>query len=392
MSRRIGPKTGLCSPGKGEEGIDNLPIINHSTQEILLTAQSKIIHIDGLGIDIGFFSTKFTTGKSDKETGESEVSQFPSVAPRIPGTMRHFAMMDKLKGAVVEVEPGALHFVGEDVYQVASTSGSRGVTADYSRSSDYKALFLGALFHIGKEHGATTSMEIDTVVSGLPISTIYTHAADLCEFIKGEHRVPCPGDPEQSLNVHIRHAMIIAQPQGALVSRGIEQSGAASSDLNTLVLDMGGGTFDWFVAKGIRPNRSLSGAVSIGALACAGAICDEIKSGLRENPEIMARVDKALLENSRTVLISGVEHEMDSFAPIVSRVMADAIEQMRKSVGSLDSIDKIILTGGAAKLLLKGIEATLGAYTHLIHIEKDPVTSNVRGFPSVAVFQAKSRR
>jgi plasmid segregation protein ParM len=358
--------------------------------ETPLTAPQHIA-IDGLGIDIGFFSTKFTTGKRDKKTGEAEVRQFPSVAPRIAGTMRHIALMDKLKGAVIEVEPGVLHFVGDDVYQVASTSGSRGVTADYSRSSDYKALFLGVLFHIAKEHGATNTMEIDTVVAGLPISTIYTHAADLSALIQGAHQIPSPVDPEQLLTVHIRHAMVIAQPQGALVSRGVETSGAGGSDLNTLVLDMGGGTFDWFVAKGVRPNRSLSGAVSIGALACAGAICDEIKSGLRENPEIMARVDRALRENSRTVLISGIEHEMASFAPIVSRVMADAIEQMRKSVGSLDSMDKILLTGGAAKLLLKGIEATLGAYTHLIHIDKEPVSSNVRGFHSVAVFQAKSR-
>lgn len=349
------------------------------------------IAIDGLGIDIGFFSTKFTTGKRDKKTGEAEVRQFPSVAPRIAGTMRHIALMDKLKGAVIEVEPGVLHFVGDDVYQVASTSGSRGVTADYSRSSDYKALFLGALFHIAKEHGATNTMEIDTVVAGLPISTIYTHAADLSALIQGAHQIPSPVDPEQLLTVHIRHAMVIAQPQGALVSRGVETSGAGGSDLNTLVLDMGGGTFDWFVAKGVRPNRSLSGAVSIGALACAGAICDEIKSGLRENPEIMARIDRALRENSRTVLISGIEHEMASFAPIVSRVMADAIEQMRKSVGSLDSMDKILLTGGAAKLLLKGIEASLGAYTHLIKMDKEPVASNVRGFHSIAVFQAKSR-
>lgn len=352
---------------------------------------SPSISLSAIGIDVGFFSTKFTTGRRDKRTHALEVMQFPSVAPRIAGTMKSIAAMDKLSGVVIEVEPGVRHFVGVDVYQVASTTGARAVTRDYSQTSDYKALFLGALHHIAKEHGATTSLQINTLVSGLPLSTIYTHASDLMAFIKGSHQVPNPFDPDQALTVHIDDSIVIAQPQGALVAHGIDTSSTSHPDFNTLVLDMGGGTFDWFMARGIRPNRALSGAVAIGALACAAAVCDEIKPGLKDNPDIMARVDRSLRENAEVVRVTGREYSMASFEPVVARVLADAIEQMRKSVGSLDSIDKILVTGGGARLMERALRVTLPEYANLLEMDKEPVASNVRGFHALAEFRAKTR-
>lgn len=363
----------------------NLPLggaLSSPTTNTTLTA---------IGIDVGFFSTKFTTGRRDKRTQELEVFQFPSVAPRISGSMKTITSTDKLSGALIEVEPGVLHFVGPDVYQVAPTTGARAVTVDYSQTSDYKALFLGALHHIAKDHGAKEVLQIDTVVAGLPLSTVYTHSADLAAFIKGSHKVPSSVNPEQPMAVHIKNAIVIAQPQGALIAHGINDTAHAHPDFNTLVLDMGGGTFDWFIAKGIRPNRALSGAAPIGALACAAAICDEIKPGLKDNPDIMVRVDRALRESAKVVRVSGRDYTMATFEPIVSRVLSDAIEQMRKSVGSLDSIDQILVTGGGAPLLEKALRSTLPDYAHLLVMDREPVSSNVRGFHAIAEFQAKNR-
>lgn len=346
--------------------------------------------IPGIGIDVGYFSTKFTTGRRDKKS-QIEVCQFPSVAPRISGTMKAITTMDKLAGVIVEVDLGAHHFVGPDVYQVASTSGARAVTSDYSLSSDYKALFLGALFHIAKDHQAASGLHIKTLVAGLPLSTIYSHANALIQFIKGVHSVPNPLLPDQKIDVTVEHAIVIAQPQGALVAHGIDRSTSGQPDYNTLVLDMGGGTFDWFMAKGVRPNRALSGAVAIGALACAAAICDEIKPGLKDNPDIMARVDRALRESAETVRISGREYQIAEFKTVIARVLADAIEQMRKSVGSLDSVDKILITGGGAPLIDGALRRQLPDYEHLIVMDREPVSSNVRGFAAIAELAAQSR-
>lgn len=352
---------------------------------------SSVTTLPSIGVDVGFFSTKFTTGQLDKKGRSFEVMQFPSVAPRIAGSVKAITTADRLSGVLVEVEPGALHFVGTDVYQVAPTTGARAVTTDYSQSSDYKALFLGALHHIAKEHGVKESLQIDTLVAGLPLSTVYTHASELATFIKGEHKVPHPMNPETVLPVHILHAIVIAQPQGALVAHGVDATSSSPPDFNTLVLDMGGGTFDWFMAKGIRPNRALSGTAPIGALACAAAICDEIKPSLKDNPDIMARVDKALREGADIVRVTGRDYAMEVFEPVVSRVLADAIEQMRKSVGALDSVDKILVTGGGARLMDKAFRAALPEYAHLLEMDKDPVSSNVRGFHVIAESQAKNR-
>lgn len=356
-----------------------------------MSSATNTTTLAAIGVDVGFFSTKFTTGRRDKRTQVLEVSQFPSVAPRISASMKTITSTDKLAGALIEVEPGALHFVGADVYQVAPTTGARAVTTDYSQTSDYKALFLGALYHIAKEHGVKEALQIDTLVAGLPLSTVYTHSADLVAFIKGTHKVPHPVDPDQPLLIHIQHAIVIAQPQGALVSHGIDATSHGHPDFNTLVLDLGGGTFDWFMAKGIRPNRALSGAAPIGALACAAAICDEIKPGLKDNPDIMARVDRALRDGADVVSVTGRDYPMASFGPIVSRVLADAIEQMRKTVGALDSVDKILLTGGGAHMLDRALRAALPDFAHLLVMDKEPVASNVRGFHAIAEFQAKNR-
>lgn len=98
---------------------------------------SSTTTLPAIGVDVGFYSTKFTTGRRDKSIRAVAVMQFPSVAPRISGSMKAITAADQLSGVMVDVEPGALHFVGADVYQVAPTTGARAVTSDYSLSSDY---------------------------------------------------------------------------------------------------------------------------------------------------------------------------------------------------------------------------------------------------------------
>lgn len=99
--------------------------------------------LPAIGVDVGFFSTKYTTGRRDKRSPHAvEVMQFPSVAPRISGSMKSITSADRLSGAQVEVEPGALHFVGTDVYQVAPTTPAR---HDLNRSALGVAMPLNGL-------------------------------------------------------------------------------------------------------------------------------------------------------------------------------------------------------------------------------------------------------
>jgi len=190
--------------------------------------------------------------------------------------------------------------------------------------------------------------------------------------------------------VRVENATVVAQPHGSMIAHGVRRRPIAH-DGNTLMLDMGSGTFGWFVSRGISPNYQRCGAVSIGALACASAVCRSIRDGLQEDPEILNRVDKALREKAASVRIAGRDHEMAPHWPSVEAILPDAIEQMLQSVGSLDNMETILLTGGGATLLDRVVRTMLRDYEHMIQLDADPVSSNVRGFHTIAEFQNGNR-
>lgn len=350
-----------------------------------ITLQSTTL--PAMGIDVGFFSTKFTLGRAPSQEGATiSVDQYPSLAPRNFGGPRHLPTADQQDVVLVEAEPGVFHYVGKDVFDTVSSTGSRAVVPDFSQSSAYKALFLGALFYAARHFGCSGKLIIKHLVVGLPLSTVYTHAEALKALVEGEHAIPQPGAVARKMTVVVESATVLAQPHGALIVHGIHRTGLATEG-NTLVLDMGGGTFDWFLSRGIVPNYQRSGAVAIGALACATAVCKSIKDGLQDDPEIVARVDKALREGAETVRIAGRDHEMGPHWPSVESILKDAIEQMLKSVGSLNNVETILLTGGGAKLLAGVVNSMLRDYAHMIQVDAEPVASNVRGFHTLAEFQ-----
>ena len=345
-----------------------------------MNAPMKPITIPALAADVGFFATKFTLGRTaNKDHSEIVVSQFPSVTPRIFNELNSLPNAAALDGVVIEVEPGVSHFVGKDVMHAVKGHGTRAVIPNFSETSSYKALFLGALYYVAKHYGATTELVIKHMVVGLPLSTLYSHNESLKTFVEGQHTIPSPTNPNGQIKVTILRAMVVAQPQGALFNQVVNKFGAPA-DSTTLVLDMGGGTFDWFVSKGPIPNHQRCGSAPIGALACATAVCDQINPNLKDDNEILSRVDRALREGSQTVKITGRDLEMQKYWPAVKGVMQDAIEQMMKSVGSLHNIDAILVTGGGAKLLAKVAADMLPEFAHLMEVDSNPVESNVRGF------------
>lgn len=126
------------------------------------------------------------------------------------------------------------------------------------------------------------------------------------------------------------------------------------------------------------------GSLPITASLDGVAVCDQIHPGLKDDSEIVDRVDLALRQGAKTVKITGRNHEMQQYWPAVKGVLQDAIEQMQKSVGSLRSIDAILLTGGGAKLLAKVASDTLPEFSHLMEVDANPVESNVRGLRIIA--------
>lgn len=339
---------------------------------------SEVGRMDAMGIDVGFCTTKYTVGRQESSNAII-VDQFPSHAELLAGGMQQLPMGSRLDGVCINVED-VPYFVGKDVLSVVRGNATKAVTSDYSATTAYKALFLGALSYAVTHAGVTSRLTIEHLVLGLPVSATRERREALREMTEGAHTIPVHG-LEHPVNVVIQNVTVVAQPQGALVA--IAGSRLVAKD-TILVLDMGGGTFDWFVSEGLKPNHQRCGSVSIGMLDCATAVCDQIQRGLSDDSRILSKVDEALRLCSPSVRISGRDHHLSRHMPTVLKILESALESMLKSVTSLKNIDAIILTGGGAPMLAKTVATRMRDYTHIIHLDLEPVTSNARGFHMIA--------
>jgi len=342
-------------------------------------AQSKNIPV--AAIDVGYFATKFTTGRDSK--GEINTGKIPSICPIIFQEALPTTGMSALSGVTIKVKD-QMFFVGPDAALRSSGRDARTVNENFARTDTYRALFLGALHYMCREFckdsPETTSIEIKRLVVGLPLNTLLSERSALREWVEGGHNIGEMPWGKTPVKVTIRSCTVVAQPQGALLSYAAQRQTGNSSEENSLVLDMGGGTFDWFLTHGKKALYERCGAYPKGMLACAFAICDQIKSTLRDDITVVNRVDVALREGRETVLIGGSHVEMAPYMPRAKAILEEALMRMIESIKSFDSVDVILFTGGGAKLLSEQMAGMYPDRKATMHVDGDPVFSNVRGF------------
>lgn len=336
------------------------------------------LHLPTAAIDLGFFSTKIVDETGSPGQGAMRTDIFDSVAIKCDATLPRLPRTTPLDGAVVKV--GQQHFfAGKDVLAMADSTGMvRASHTDFCKSDDYKAIFLASLYYLAKHSKVSGPLSIGTLVLGLPMNTVVQHSKFVEAMAKEEHQVPCPTDPDRSIRVRVNKVLVVAQPQGALIYSNMHRPITAGEI--SLVLDMGGGTFDWFLCTGWKANWMVSGAAGIGMLACASAVCRAIQPGLENNPVALSKVDTSLRLGTETVRLLGRDIPLAEFASAATGVLRDAIERMRKSVGDLAAVDRILLTGGGATLLQRVLAEVLPDYMGIVEVDKDPVFSNAKGF------------
>ncbi len=346
-----------------------------------MDTSTPVTRLGAIGIDVGFFSTKFTTGRVAQGTSRSAIptDRFPSVAP-----FQHVEPQGPTSavagdGVRLTVE-GVAHYVGRDTLLEAAGYGMTAFSEDFSTTTAYKALFRGALYMIARANAVPGDLEVDMLVGGLPMVSYDRFRSRLEAFMQEPHVLPHPNVPGANLTVRVRRTRVLGQPQGALVNHQLSKGVKFKPGQLNLVLDLGGGTFDWYVAQEAKGSRSRSGSAPIGALVCASAVCAQIRDGYQHSPLIMSRVDEALRTGSRTVSISGVSYKLGAYAPTVRAILKQALDQMRQAVGKLDEMDVILFTGGGARLLHSVAEEQLKEYRSVFAIDQDTVVSNVRGF------------
>lgn len=329
-------------------------------------------------IDVGYYNTKFTLGRGrgggPRATMPIAARMFPSITPRYAEALGRTPGSAEESGRVVRLE-GVDYYVGQDAGYSRSGSDPRAISHDYSQSITYKVLMYAALADIAEKAGGF-AVEINTLVVGLPCSTIKASKPALEAWLRGEHHITTNG---RDLLVVVKNLHVIPQPIGALLDYGLE----CGNELEgwALVVDPGGGTLDWFCTTKQRNNWNRSGGYPKSMLACAFAVLDTIDKGLRDNYEIVRRVDSAIRGETSQFKADGKLYQISDFRPHINAVVTEALDKLVQSVGDMADLDLILMTGGGARVFADAMRARYpNLASRVMEWSDNPIFSNVRGF------------
>ena len=339
--------------------------------------------IPNSALDIGFFSVK----GASRRLGTGKISNFciPSQIARVVGPASVSMGMESLSGVYIKDE-GNCYFVGTDAALQSSARQTRTITENFVESSEYRVLFLAGLHYILRDHihnlVKCEKVEIKRLVMGLPLNTVKEYSDKVRAMFEGPHMVPLPNGSGE-IQVTVRSIAVIPQPQGAMVIAGSKRNKQELQTFfgqNILVLDIGGGTFDWFLVTSHKVVEQRSGAFQKGIITCVNSVCDAIKPGIKEDPLILKRVDEAMRNQQEHVVVGGKKYALADFAPQIDTILTECLNAMFNKMLSLDSVDLIIFTGGGANRLHQVAAQMWPDRADVMELDTDPVFSNVNGF------------
>jgi len=335
-------------------------------------------------VDVGYFNVKYTLGRKDDGTRSViKADLFPALAPRLDSPeIKRAPGERKADGCCVVVDESPF-WVGRDAMLNASGIEPRPVLDNYSSSDQYLALLRGAMHYMLLDAEGHQEMLIRDLVVGLPLTTYATHNKGVAARCGGVHEVDAGG----SRRVRVERVHVIPQPLGSLMNFGV--SGGRSMEGWTLVVDVGGGTVDWYVATKRIANFKRSGAHAKGMLACAEAVARAENPRWLDQYGVMQRIDEALREGRESFRAAGQDWPLAKYRKAVEGVLNESLGKMLAKVEETDDIDRILLTGGGARAFGEVLCRRRPDLANRICMEADPVYSNVRGFQIHGEFMAK---
>ena len=162
--------------------------------------RSFVMELIVRGVDVGFGNTKFIAGVAG---GDIRCASIPSLAypsARDPATL---PAAERRKTMAIPIN-GLYYEVGQDVALATDNLRATHLHDRYTETPGYTALLRGAL-------ALMKIPSIDLLVVGLPVSHFMGKKAALEKAVTGTH------DVGGGKAVIVRKALVVAQPQGALV-------------------------------------------------------------------------------------------------------------------------------------------------------------------------------
>lgn len=352
--------------------------------------------IPAAAIDLGHGNVKLAFMKGEK----AQLQNFPSLAPSLSGgKLVTYEAAPAPDGIVVRVE-GVPRFVGPEATRYLSAMNDRAAQEGYIRSPEYQSLMLGALHYILKGCGACDSgnVEILCLGLGLPLTTYSAQREFLKQQWVGQHTVPVGN--ASSVNVHVRDVVVLAQPVGALMRYATTQPDSEYqlvADQNYLVIDVGGGTLDFLTtAGGARINQERSGSHPEAMRAVAIEVVRKMGGSrhadeLLKNEYVLEKVESAIYRR-KPIALAGQVIDCDAYLPVVNAVVDRGIGVILSAVKSMHDIWRVLFVGGGARLYAERFGVRSEELARRIHVEADPIYSNVLGFLARAEMRVEDLR
>lgn len=350
--------------------------------EIVMNRDLSNVHVGARAIDVGYSNVKFTVGRESVD-GMVRIGTdlMPSLAPRLSSNVMMQSPGTKAAdGCIIDLN-GVRYFVGRGAVFNSTGVEPRPILTDYATTDKYLALTRGALNYMAIAEGTPSHLAIEHLVVGLPLNTFTLHKDALQQRTVGEHIISLPGEAVQR-HITVENVTVLVQPQGALINYNSQHRNQTAGWI--LVVDPGGGTLDWFLTNGRQPNWQRSGAYSKSMLACATAVCDRINPDWKFQFEIVERIDDAIRFKAESFKVGPDTYFLKDYWQTVESVLDESIRYMLGVVGATDNLDRILLTGGGAAVYYDHMKRHYPKLAALVHMDSDPVYSNVRGFQLVS--------
>lgn len=312
--------------------------------------------------DVGYGHTKFTLGRGHDDV--VRCFSFPSLAPMGSAVVDLMGGIKAKRQTVIVHVDNKKYEVGPEIENALGKYDERVLTENYPKTPEYLALIRGALHYMKVP-------QVDTLVVGLPVSHIFSHAINLAKDLTGVH--PVGG----SRTVLVNSVRVLAQPIGGYLDYAVRSGKSDQLDHQmNLIIDPGYFTFDFVVANGSNPIYNRSGHHDGSVSMVLDSIANDISKEYATHYTNLVAIDRGL--RSGKFSVRGKQISLEKYMPNAIQIVGAAIKKMINTIGNTSDIENIILVGGGAYLFMPAIQAHFPGQE--ITVADDPVFANARGF------------
>ena len=329
-------------------------------------------------IDVGYGHVKFSTGFIDNVI---EISSFPSQSPIASQSIIETTIMQRRDTFLIPCA-NRVYEVGKDVAMAMSANEeSEVLDQNFAFSDAYRIRLYGAFNYMLKS--LPQPAVIDSLVLGLPLNTFFKREKEVSAMFTGTHTINTKGDTIKICNVHT-----FPQPIGSFAE--FLKTRKRGSIAETLIIDTGYKTVDFFICSGMMANEKLSGALNrgVGAVLRAAALAHIKRTNSDSSPSQIVRIADRALSTGVPFKMFGKPIDLTEFLTHGQAVIDEAVHAIKNFVNLAETIDVVVLSGGGAQIYAETIRASFP--DHEVVILENSNQANVRGFHRLGERMAQS--